>query len=163
MKRRLGRGGSHDPCKKPMNVFLRRPASGAGNYLENLNQKGWRSFPYRPAPLICQKRPASDCPWIASCQLCPVSPNVLVPLFELLQVLTLPIAALAALMFLATAGPAQRPRAHGTFLAALMFVMITATVTVIRCDDCWLIHTAALGIMIVGALTIPTPTPLAIH
>ena len=84
-------------------------------------------------------------------------------LYELLQILTLPAAAIAALSFLATAGPTQQRRAHGTFLAALMFVMVTATVTVIRCDDCWLIHTAALGLMIVGALAIPTPPTPALN
>ena len=52
-------------------------------------------------------------------------------------------------------GEAAR-RAERQFLATLVVMTMITLRTVITCDDVWLVHTATLGIMIVGALVIPS-------
>ena len=51
-------------------------------------------------------------------------------------------------------GEAAR-RAERQFLATLVVMTIITLRTVITSDDVWLIHTATLAIMIVGALVVP--------
>ena len=70
----------------------------------------------------------------------------------------LPVIAVVATAFLVLADT-QRSLAETTFMAALVFVIVAATVTVIRCDDCWLVHTSTVGLMVVGGLVAPPSAP----
>ncbi len=62
------------------------------------------------------------------------------------------------LMSKLTAGAAAR-RAERRFLAALVVMTMVTVRTVMTCDDAWLLHTATLSILIVGALLIPSQDP----
>lgn len=53
-----------------------------------------------------------------------------------------------------TVGEAAR-RAERRFLATLVVITIVTLRTVITCDDVWLVHTATLSLLILGALLIP--------
>lgn len=54
-----------------------------------------------------------------------------------------------------SSGEAAR-RAERRFLAALVVMTMVTIRTVMTCDAAWLIHTAALSLLIVGALLIPS-------
>ncbi len=51
-------------------------------------------------------------------------------------------------------GPWARTAERG-FFGVLIAVAIITCRTVVTLDDCWLLHTSTLGVMIVGALSIP--------
>lgn len=60
-------------------------------------------------------------------------------------------------LFLAkfTHGEAAR-WAEKQFYAALVVITLVTVRTVIVCDESWLLHTSTLGVMIVGALVVPS-------
>ena len=59
------------------------------------------------------------------------------------------------LMSKLAAGEAAR-RAERRFLAALVLLTMVTVRTVMACDEAWLVHTATLSLLIVGALLIPS-------
>lgn len=60
-----------------------------------------------------------------------------------------------------SSGEAAR-RAERQFLATLVVMTIITLRTVIMCDEVWLVHTATLAIMIVGALIVPSQQQAAV-
>ncbi len=74
----------------------------------------------------------------------------------IMDVFLLPVmASLALALAKFTHGQAAR-WAERQFFAALLVITLVTVRTVIMCDETWLLHTATLGIMIVGALVIPS-------
>lgn len=82
--------------------------------------------------------------------------NELLQLASLATVIVLPLIGLTTLVqSKLTVGEAAR-NAERRFLAALVVITIVTLRTVISCDDVWLVHTATLSILIVGALLVPS-------
>lgn len=68
------------------------------------------------------------------------------------------ISAVALILAKFSHGEAAR-HAERHFLAALVVMTIITLRTVITCEDVWLVHTATLATMIVGALVVPSQEP----
>lgn len=77
-------------------------------------------------------------------------------LTAILNGLLLPLIAGATLVIAKLSRGEAARRAERQFLATLVVMTMITLRTVITCDDVWLVHTATLGIMIVGALVIPS-------
>jgi len=77
-------------------------------------------------------------------------------LTALLNGLLLPAIAGATLVVAKLSRGEAARRAERQFLATLVVMTMMTLRTVITCDDVWLVHTATLSIMIVGALVIPS-------
>lgn len=76
-------------------------------------------------------------------------------LLTLLEAFALPTLGSAALVASKlTLGPAAQA-AQRWFLGMLVAVTLITCRTVITSDDCWLLHTATLSLMVVGALLLP--------
>ncbi|WP_145177786.1 hypothetical protein [Rubripirellula lacrimiformis] len=72
-----------------------------------------------------------------------------------MDAILLPLMGSVALVFAKmTQGEAAR-WAEKQFFAALVVITIVTVRTVIMCDETWLLHTATLATMIVGALVVP--------
>lgn len=69
--------------------------------------------------------------------------------------LVLPAIGLSLLLMSKLAVGVAARRAERRFLAALLVMTIVTLRTVITCDDLWLVHTATLSMLIVGALLVP--------
>ncbi|TWT73381.1 hypothetical protein [Allorhodopirellula solitaria] len=72
-----------------------------------------------------------------------------------LSVLGLPLIALAALLLAKLSTGAAARRAERRFLAVLVVMSLVTMHTVMTQNAAWLIHTATLGLMVVGSLWIP--------
>ncbi len=73
----------------------------------------------------------------------------------IMDAIVLPLMGCIALMCAKlTEGDAAR-WAERQFFAALVVITLVTARTVVMCDDAWLLHTATLGVMTVGALVIP--------
>jgi hypothetical protein len=76
-------------------------------------------------------------------------------MISFVEVFSLPIVGSVALaLSKLTSGSAVRVAEHWFFGVLLAVTLITCR-TVIVLDPCWLVHTATLGLMIVGALLLP--------
>jgi len=77
-------------------------------------------------------------------------------LFSFIEFFSLPIVGAVALgLSKLTSGATARVAEHW-FLGVLLAVTLITCRTVIVLDHCWLVHTATLGMMIVGALLLPS-------
>ena len=76
-------------------------------------------------------------------------------LMNLLDALLIPaVGAIALLMAKLTRGAMARKCERSFYVFLIVMTAITLR-TVVICDKCWLIHTLTLGLMVIGALTIP--------
>jgi hypothetical protein len=76
-------------------------------------------------------------------------------LFQAIEIFSLPLVGSVALAWSKFAmGPTARV-AERWFLGVLLAVTVITCRTVIVHDPCWFVHTATLGLMIVGALLLP--------
>ena len=74
---------------------------------------------------------------------------------EIIDAIVMPlIGAIALLLAKLSQGDAAR-WAERQFFAALVVITLVTLRTVIVCNEFWLVHTATLGTLIVGALVIP--------
>ncbi|TWT82880.1 hypothetical protein CA13_43430 [Planctomycetes bacterium CA13] len=80
----------------------------------------------------------------------------LLQLLRIVDAIILPIVALSVLFLSKVSYGDLAKWAERQFLTVLAVMTLVTLRTVIRCDDAWLIHTATLGIMIVGALVVRT-------
>jgi hypothetical protein len=74
---------------------------------------------------------------------------------EFMDAIMLPFIGCVALMVAKFADGEAAPWAERQFFAVLLVVTLVTLRTVITCDEVWLVHTATLGSMVVGALVIP--------
>ncbi len=73
----------------------------------------------------------------------------------IMDAVLLPLMGSITLMFAKlTSGEAAR-WAERQFFAALLVITVATIRTVILCDECWLLHTATLGTIIIAALVVP--------
>ncbi len=78
---------------------------------------------------------------------------------SIVNAIILPLFAVAALILAKFSHGEAARQAERQFLATLVIMTIITVRTVITCDDVWLIHTATLATMIVGALVVPSQDP----
>ncbi len=76
-------------------------------------------------------------------------------LFSAVEVFSLPLIGSAALALSKLTSGSTARVAERWFLGILLAVTLITCRTVIVFDACWLVHTATLGMMIVGALLLP--------
>ncbi|WP_246114690.1 hypothetical protein [Rubripirellula tenax] len=74
---------------------------------------------------------------------------------SMMDAILLPLMGCVTLMFAKLCHGETARWAERQFFAALVVITIVTLRTVILCDDSWLLHTATLGTMTVGALVIP--------
>lgn len=74
---------------------------------------------------------------------------------SIMDAIMIPLAAGIALMLAKLTRGEWARKAEKNFFAFLVVMTVITLRTVILCEEFWLIHTATLAIMIVGALVIP--------
>ncbi len=74
----------------------------------------------------------------------------------IMDALLIPAAAGVALMLAKMTRGEMARRAEKNFFAILVVMTVITLRTVVLCEEAWLIHTATLATMIVGALAIPS-------
>ena len=74
---------------------------------------------------------------------------------QIVDAIILPLIGAIALFFAKFSHGEAARWAERQFFTVLVVITLVTLRTVITCDDAWLVHTATLGTMIVGALALP--------
>ena len=82
----------------------------------------------------------------------------LATLTVLMEAMFVPAIGIVVLMLAKLTEGHQARKSERTFYVSLVIMTVITARTVALQDPCWLIHTGTLGMMVVGALTIP-PQP----